>query len=129
MYAPGYTQNISPYSLLGLFKRVQHYAATYTTPETENHLFYKSTVKSVLWYCLICWGRSLSAKSKVLLDRVVWSASKTIGTILPTVDELYDIIDDDKYKGHRKGHFSPSARILLWHHTQSLTSRVYVLAN
>ena len=34
---PGYTQNFSPYSLLGLFKRIQHYPATYTTPETESH--------------------------------------------------------------------------------------------
>ena len=34
---PGYTQNFSPYSLLGLFKRFQHYPATYTTPETESH--------------------------------------------------------------------------------------------
>ena len=34
---PGYTQNLSPYSLFGLFKHVQHYPATYTTPETESH--------------------------------------------------------------------------------------------
>ncbi len=36
---PGYTQNFSPYSLLGLFKCVQHYPATYTTPETESHAY------------------------------------------------------------------------------------------
>ena len=35
---PGFTKNVSPYSLLGLFKRVQHYPAIYTTPETESHV-------------------------------------------------------------------------------------------
>ena len=34
---PGYTQNFSLYYLLGLFKCVQHYPATYTTTETESH--------------------------------------------------------------------------------------------
>ena len=55
-----------------------------------TNLFYKSTVQSVLCYCLICWGGSLSVKNRVLLDRVVRSASKTIGSTLPTVDELYE---------------------------------------
>ena len=58
--------------------------------QTITNLFYKSTVQSVLCYCLICWGGSLSVKNRVLLDRVVRSASKTIGTALPTVDELYE---------------------------------------
>ena len=35
------------------------------------------------------WLHSLSVKNRVLLDRVVWSASKTIASTLPTVDELY----------------------------------------
>ena len=34
---PGYTQHLSPYCLLALFKCVQHYPATYTTPKTERH--------------------------------------------------------------------------------------------
>ena len=57
---------------------------------TITNLFYKSTVQSVLCYCLICWGGSLSAKNRMLLDRMVRSASKTIGTTLPTVDEHYE---------------------------------------
>ena len=57
---------------------------------TITNLFYKSTVQSVLCYFLICWGGSLSVKNRVLLDRVVRSASKTIGSTLPTVDELYE---------------------------------------
>ena len=56
---------------------------------TINYLFYKSTVQSVLCYCLISWGGSLSVKNRVLLNRIVRSASKTIGTALPTVNELY----------------------------------------
>ena len=79
---------------------------------TITNLFYKSTVQSVLCYCLICWGGSLSVKNRVLLDRVVRSVSKTIGSTLPTVDELYETYDE-KNKGHLKGHFSPTARILL----------------
>ena len=76
-------------------------------------LFYKSTVQSVvLCYCVICWGGSLSVKNRVLLDRVVWSASKTIGTTLPTVNELYEMYGE-KDKGHLKGYLSPIARILL----------------
>ena len=59
--------------------------------QTITNLFYKSTVQSVLCYCLICWGGGLSVKNRVLLDRMVRSASKTIGTTLPTVDELYEI--------------------------------------
>ena len=59
--------------------------------QTITNLFYKSTVQSVLCYCLICWGGSLSVKNRVLLDRIVRSASKIIGTTLPTVDELYEI--------------------------------------
>ena len=55
---------------------------------TANQLFYKSTVQSVLCYCLTCWGGNLSVKNRVLLDRV-WSASKIIGITLPTVNELY----------------------------------------
>ena len=47
-------------------------------------------IYTVLCYCLICWGGSLSVKNRVLLDRVVRSASKTIGSTLPTVDELYE---------------------------------------
>ena len=58
---------------------------------TITNLLYKSTVQSVLCYCLICWGGSLSVKNRVLLDRIVRSASKPIGTTLPTVDELYAI--------------------------------------
>ena len=57
---------------------------------TITNLFYKSTVQSVLCYCLIGWGGSLSVKNRVLLDRVVRSASKTIGSTLPIVDELYE---------------------------------------
>ena len=57
---------------------------------TINNLLYKSTVQSVLCYCLICWGGSLSVKNRVLLDRIVWSASKTIGTTFPKVDEHYE---------------------------------------
>ena len=57
---------------------------------TINHLFYKSTVQSVLFYYLICWGGRLSVKNRVLQDRVVWSVSKTTGTVLPTVNELYE---------------------------------------
>ena len=34
---PGCTQNFNPYSLLGLFKCVQHYPATYSTPGTVSH--------------------------------------------------------------------------------------------
>ena len=79
---------------------------------TITNLFYKFTVQSVLCYCLICWGGSLSVKNRVLLDRVVRSASKTIGSTLPTVDEL---IETYMMKGEKclKGHFSPIARILL----------------
>ena len=81
---------------------------------TITNLFYKSTVQSVLCYCLICWGGSLSVKNRVLLDRVVRSASKNIGSTRPTVDEFYETcIYDEKKKGHLKGHFSPIARILL----------------
>ena len=58
---------------------------------TITNIFYKSTVQSVLCYCLICWDGSLSAMNRVLLDRTVRSASKTISTTLPTVDELYEI--------------------------------------
>ena len=57
---------------------------------TIKHLFYKSTVQSVLCYCLICWGGNLSVKSRVLVNRVVQSASKIIGTTLQAVDELYE---------------------------------------
>ena len=79
---------------------------------TITNLFYKSTVQSVLCYCRICRGGSLSVKNRVLLDRVVRSASKTIGSTLPTVDELYETYDE-KNKGHLKGHFTLIARILL----------------
>ena len=58
---------------------------------TITNLFYKSTVQSVLCYCLICWDGSLSVKNRVVIDHVVRSASKTIGTTFPTVDELYEI--------------------------------------
>ena len=74
---------------------------------TITNLFYKSMVQSVLCYCLMCWGGSLSVKNRVLLDRVVRSTSKTTGSTLPTVDELYE------NKEHLKGHFSPFALILL----------------
>ena len=47
---------------------------------TINHFFYKSTVQSVLCYCLICSSGSLSVKNRVLPNRVVRSASKTIVT-------------------------------------------------
>ena len=74
---------------------------------TINHLFYKSTVQSVLCYCLIGWGGSLSVKNRVLLDRVVRSASKTIGTTLPTVNETCvmektrDILKDTPHPLHK----------------------------
>ena len=42
----------------------------------------------MLYYCIICWGGSLSGKDKELLNRVVRSASNIIGMTLPTVDEL-----------------------------------------
>ena len=67
--------------------------------QTITNLFYKCTVQSVLCYCLICWCGSLSVKNRVLLDRVARSASKTIGTTLPTVDELYEIYMMKKTKG------------------------------
>jgi len=51
-----------------------------------NDLFCISTVQSVMCYCLTCWGGRLS----VLLDRVVQSASKTIGTTPPKVNEFYE---------------------------------------
>ena len=60
---------------------------TFVVCRTVTNLFYKSTVQSVLRCCLIC---CLSVKNRVLLDRVVRSASKPIGTTLPTVDELYE---------------------------------------
>ena len=59
-------------------------------PNSLIHLLSISRVQSVLCYCLICWGGSLSVKNTVLLDRIVRSASTTIGTTLPTVDELYE---------------------------------------
>ena len=62
----------------------------YTRDDAAN-LFYKSTVRSVLCYRLICWGGSISVKNRVLLGRVVRSASKTTDTTLPTVDEVYEI--------------------------------------
>ena len=61
---------------------------TFNVCRTINCLLYTSKVQSVLGYYLICWGGSLSVKTKVLLDRVVRSASKTIGITLPTVNEL-----------------------------------------
>ena len=48
----------------------------------------------------------------VLLDRVVRSASTTIGSTLPTVDELYETYMIKK-QGTSYRHFSPIARILL----------------
>ena len=45
---------------------------------TITNLFYKSTAQSVLCFCLICWGGSLSVKNRVLLDRVVRSARKPL---------------------------------------------------
>ena len=47
----------------------------YFVCRTINHLFYISAVPSVLCYCLICWGGSLSVKNRVLLDRVVRSVT------------------------------------------------------
>ena len=76
---------------------------------TITNLFYQSTVQSVLCYCLICWGGSLSVKNRVLLDRVVWPASKTFGSSFPAVDELYetymmkktrDILNDTSHPLH-----------------------------
>ena len=63
---------------------------TFNVCKTINHLVYKSTVQSVLCYCLICWDEILSVKNRVLLDHIVRSASTTIGTTLPTVNELYE---------------------------------------
>ena len=85
--------------------------------QTITNLFYKSSVQSVLCYCLICWGGSLSVKNRVLLDRIVRSASKTIGTTLPTVDELYelymmkktrDILKDTSHPLHEFYHVAQS---------------------
>ena len=92
-----------------LVTRIIITTATRSVSYVKARQTYKSTVQSVLCYCLICWGGSLSVKNRVLLDHVVRSASKTIGSTLPTVDELYET----KNKGHLKGHFSPIARILL----------------
>ena len=83
---------------------------TFNVCRTINHLFYKSTVQSVLCYCLICWGGRLSIKNRVLLDHVVLSASKTIGTTLAIGNELYetcvkkktrDILKDSSHPLHK----------------------------
>ena len=49
-----------------------------------------SSINLVMCYCLICWSGSLSVKDRVQLNRIVWSASKIIGMMLPMVDELYE---------------------------------------
>ena len=52
--------------------------------------FYRSTVESILTYCVCVWFSSCTAAERKALQRVVNSAQKIIGCPLPSLEDLYN---------------------------------------
>ena len=53
------------------------------------HMFYRSTVESIIGYCISCWGGSITKSNHNQLNRVIKVARKIIGRALPGVHDLY----------------------------------------
>ena len=72
-----------------------------------------------------CWGGTLSVKKTVLLDLIVRSASKPIGTTLPTVNELYETCVMKKTRDILKDTSHP-LHVILHTHTHIWYVDIYI---
>ena len=75
--------------------------------------FYRSTVESILTYCIGVWFSSCTVAERLALQRVVKTAQRIIGCPLPSLEDIYStrchrkatkIRNDPHHPGHR--HFA-----------------------
>ncbi len=92
----------------------------------NNHLpqrllvaFYRSSIESILTYCLCVWYSSCTAADRKALQRVVSTAQKITSCPLPSLEELFscrcvkkakNIIRDPCHPGHTQFELLPSGR-------------------
>ena len=84
---------------------------------TEN--FYRSSIESILSYCLCVWFTSCTVAEKKAIQRVIKTAQNIIGCSLPSLEELYknrckrkisNILKDSSHPGHQLFKLLPSGR-------------------
>ena len=93
--------------------------------------FYRSVIESVLTFSIIVWYGSLTETQKGSLDRVVKTASKIIGSDLPTIESIYlerirsksnKILNDNSHPANHIFELLPSGR--RYRSIKSKTSRM-----
>ncbi len=81
--------------------------------------FYRSSIESVLTYCIPVWFASCTAQEKTALQRVVNTEQKIIGCELLSLEELYrtrclkkacSILKDSSHPAHHLFKLLPSGR-------------------
>ena len=81
--------------------------------------FYRAVIESLLTFSITIWFGSLSQQEKAQLNKVVTTASRIIGTGLPSLENIYrqrmanrasHIIDDSTHPAHNLFQLLPSGR-------------------
>ncbi len=81
--------------------------------------FYRSTIESVLVYCISVWYSSCTAADKKALQRIINTAQKITGCSLPSLESIArshylsrakNIIKDTSHPGHHLFNLLPSGR-------------------
>lgn len=88
-------------------------------PQSLLVAFYRSSIESILTYCLCVWYSSCTAADRRALQRVVSTAQKITSCPLPSLEELFScrclkkakqIIRDPYHTGHKLFELLPSGR-------------------
>ena len=83
------------------------------------HMFYCAFIESVLTFCIICWFGNASEAQKKSVRRTVTTASKLLGTTLPSPENIYKdrltnkanaIVADERHPLASSFNMLPSAR-------------------
>ncbi len=81
--------------------------------------FYRSTIESILTYCISVWFAGCSVADKKALERIIKTAEKVIGCPLPSLSDIAHsrilsrakiIIEDNSHPGHHLFELLPSGR-------------------
>lgn len=81
--------------------------------------FYRSSIESILSYCICVWFKSCTVAEKRALQRVIKRAQKINGCALPSLEDLYEmgcrrkiqkILRDPSHPGHSLFEILPSGR-------------------
>ncbi|XP_033978014.1 vomeronasal type-2 receptor 1-like, partial [Trematomus bernacchii] len=81
--------------------------------------FYRSTIESLLTYCITVWYASCTEADRMRLQRVVKAAQRIIGCLLPSLMDIYtsrclsrakNIVKDNSHPGFHLFNLLPSGR-------------------